>query len=119
MSTTQLSGRELDAAIAERVMDEPQCVWWRLNGAGRWSKACDHKKCYPAVSKGAEPLIYIADMNANRIAELGLRNVYLRKLGNLVHKTASKAGEELDHWHYVHATAEQRCRAALAAIEGS
>jgi hypothetical protein len=56
----------------------------------------------------------------DRIAELGLQAQYVSALQLIGDKstTARVITDTGRLWRLVHATAEQRCRAALAAIEG-
>jgi len=134
MADKELSGIELSALVAERVFGEPmpaipeECPF-DINHAepspkGHWQ----HVHTYENGDVCEwEPFPYGEDIEAamtveNRIAELGLQNDYIAHLWSVVGATRNginfwTADNFKAFWLCIHATAEQRCRAALAAIE--
>ena len=99
-STEELSGRELDEAVAVRVMETPL----RSDGTP-WPG-----DVWPYSSN-----IEAARRVEDRIAELGLQSAYYRALLDIV---ANSISDRLfHHFDLIHASAEQRSRAALAAME--
>lgn len=133
MLDEQLSGRELSEAVALRVMGEVPCEKWRSinfgrgGGAAMMNEGCEHNgKCFPAET-GPSP--YAEKTEAafqvqDRIAELGLQNDYIAHLWEAVGATRNginfwTADNFKAFWLCVHATPEQRCRAALACLNGS
>ena len=137
MSTKEL--RELDAKIHVRVMGfplesllvgdgkttgtalrlEPENAAWRVRSKADdyWHRispdGADRVVIAPNYSQSIEAAMQVED----RISELGLRKEYLRELGPIVALRATQEGEILGYWHFTHASAEDRCRAALKAIE--
>lgn len=146
-SEIKLSGRGLDAAIAERLFG---WEWWERpddnNGTIRkvlfpplnsgWLRynfnPCDWKPAQPSTelfsdwddccrreSDHALGLPYFSsDITAameaeEKILERGLKYEYGVKLGEVVSDSVSSPTT----FDYAHATAEQRCRAMLAAVE--
>jgi hypothetical protein len=141
----QLNGRELDAAVAERVMG-----WWNRSGiwceppvgsigsgtgwisypvtgaayqyafSGREYGEHTAQTTYRAEAErrvfSPSESIEAAMQVEDRFADLGMQAAYVSMLGRFVHQDASAKGELLSQWHLVHASAEQRCRAALAAV---
>jgi Phage ABA sandwich domain len=129
VSTKELSGRTLDIAVAERVMKWPRrdrdddqdyaetyfsayndggqiVVYWEgsQRKAERWSPA-----------QNIEAAMQVED----RILELGLSRKYAFILAqSCVGWRAALSPEIMSalYWELAHASAEQRCRAALAAI---
>ena len=126
----ELSGRSLDAAVSERVMELTACEKWRSvnfgrgGGAAMINEGCAHDgKCFPAetgpahYSESAKAAFQVED----RIAELDLQTDYIAYLW--IEVGATRNGSNfwtVDNfkafWLCVHATAEQRCRAALATV---
>jgi hypothetical protein len=126
MGQEQKSGRELDAEVAERVFG---MVWCRLNRRDKSAilrLAKDAPNYYPAQDSD-ERLIesadnYSSDLNKaarveDRIRELGRAEAYVWQLIK-AHEGTMRFPNTVEHLYpLVFATAEQRCRAALAAIE--
>lgn len=144
MKQRNLSGRELAAAVAGRVMGWSLCWLDRFYGAeGDWSQRPVSSKAEckftpiaywrepngRAINEAAEWLpsesIEAAMQVEDRIAELGLHSEYLRALADVaVFADATWNAAEIYEahlpwglWPLVHATAEQRCHAALAATD--
>lgn len=124
MPDEQLSGRELNAVIAERVMAVPEpprseaphehysitthksgCWIWHYgnNQEGQWEPM--------PFSESIEAAMKVED----RIAELGLCRAYIESLYSVI--AESQNLRVISDWDIVHASAEERCRAAWAAIE--
>lgn len=113
--TKELTGRALDAAVAERVMG------WKLAAT---SSAHDPQVYWSDVRGPNSGMVrsvasYSSDDNAarlvrNRIAELGLIPLFIAEL-----PTPKKTGVGTNHYYFgmMQSTAEQQCRAALAAVE--
>lgn len=118
------TGRELDAEVAERVMGwtrHPEQMHPTDNRTIGGVLYCPPGHPHDSGSLNVVPY-YSATIEAamqveDRIAELELRKPYLVALGRIVAKRATAAGEIVGYWHFTHACAEDRCRAALAAIE--
>jgi hypothetical protein len=125
VSDKELSGRELDAAVAERVMGyrnhnpelinlTPTHMAWHT----AISPTTGNREIVPCYSSSIEAAMQVED----RIAELGLQNDYVAHIWSVVGATRNgvnfwTADNFKAFWLCIHATAEQRCRAALAAIE--
>ena len=125
--TKELTGRSLDAEIAIRFF---RFEWWRSSVSGgralfaggarpAWfteratgdEPLCTDWDVIPRYSESIEAAFQLED----RIAELGLQRQYYRALVNVV---ATSISDRLFQWFdLVHATAEQRCRAAIAAAQ--
>lgn len=117
--------RKLDAEVAERLMG-----WTRYSEVVHRT---DNRTIegvlycppdYPEVSRGGLNCVpyYSSDIAAamkveDRIAELNLKKEYVTALAIIAAKAATEAGEIFGYWHIAHATAEQRCRAALSLVE--
>lgn len=115
MADDQLSGRELDREVARKVIKLPESLI-SINGPiGRDGHPVREIEYY---SSDMEAAMQVED----RIAELGLQNDYIAHLWIAVGATRRNgvnfwtADNFKAFWLCVHATAEQRCRAALAAI---
>jgi hypothetical protein len=111
-----VAGRELDALVAERVMG-----WKHVGTSPSGNKSYDDEENDERYLVGMSNMfrcwspsndIAAAYEMESRIAEMNLISQYTRALADLVAPECS-AGETC--WRLVHATAEQRCRAALAA----
>lgn len=120
MADKELSGRSLDAAVAEKVMQRK--VSWSAAIYGDWmDRSSGRDDVHVArYSSSVEAAMQVED----RIAERGLQNDYIAHLWSVVGATRNginfwTADNFKAFWLCVHATAEQRCRAALAAIESS
>ena len=119
----KLSGRELDAAVAGRVMElkEVQFVGERLQYhvpehgvayGGRWTAVV------PYYSESIEAAMKVED----QVGEMGKRNDYIAHLWDEVGAERNDAkfwtAQNFNaFWLCVHATPEQRCRAALKAVD--
>lgn len=113
----KLEGRELDAAIAE-FMETPfrkpthgTCCTCQVCGWDYDNCQCDYSADIAAAWEVEE-----------HIKELGLTTRYgycLNRIINDEHDRARLAGEDTytERWQLIHATAEQRCRAALLAVQ--
>lgn len=117
--------RELDIAIAERVMrwprrdkdddvDYPDTYFSAYNDGGqivvfRGGSQRSAERWSPA--QNIEAAMEVED----RIAELGLADVYANHLCRIT--AAAQTNRLASTFDLIHATPEQRCRAALAAIE--
>lgn len=111
------AGSHLDVEIAIKIMG--------------WTTAAPHngQPTYENKTTGHHPIYahklpcYSADISAameveNRIEELGLEASYARELAKGTPHWLF-ASDEATWWHVAHATPEQRCRAALVAIQES
>jgi hypothetical protein len=131
----KLSGRALDEAVAKAIGFAPSVTWEVLNhdetasmigfnGMGaaiKWldehpsQKASHHVgtwEHWPNFSESIEAAMQVED----RIAEMGLRSEYYRALvGTVASAITDRFFQMFD---VVHATPEQRCLAALKAVEG-
>jgi hypothetical protein len=116
----ELSEAELDRAVAERVMG-----WQRQEGYSYWMSFPAGETFNLHVLVAAwhpSTSIEFAMQVEDRIAELGLQNDYVAHLWETVGATRNgvnfwTADNFKAFWLCIHASAEQRCRAALAAIE--
>jgi hypothetical protein len=98
------STKELDVAVAVRIMETP---------------VRDDGTPWPGNVLPYSTSIEAAMQVEDRIAELGLRTRYVLELAKIVDPRESREDKvALLWWALVHASAEQRCRAALAAIGG-
>lgn len=123
MSTSKLSeptDRELDAAVAEKVMgiawDEKRCrvCGWPIvlednPGPGCWVTNCSLRP--PPDRRADEPAYYSTDRNAaglvlERIGELGLQRRFINILWH-----------EKTVWELLTATPRQLCEVAFACVE--
>ena len=120
MADNELTGAELVRAVAERVMG-----WQRQDGYNYWMtfSAGGTFKLHALIATW-NPIesIEAAFQVEDRLAELGLQNDYIAHLWIVVGATRNginfwTADNFKAFWLCVHATPEQRCRAALAAIE--
>lgn len=127
----QLSGRELDAVIHRDVMcqvwDESRCraCGWALaqsTADGCVAESCSQRP-YPA-KMADEPPRYSESIEAamrveDRIAWLGLIGAYVSALKLIGDRSTSARviTDEGRMWRMAHATPEQRCLAALSALE--
>lgn len=111
----------MDVAIAERVMGLVPCTAYfhTLNA--------DHEFCHAqpdSADQGGETKCYSSEIAAameveDRIAELGLINGYIVALWTNRDRSVNfwtRTNME-SFWAAIHATPEQRCRAALATVE--
>lgn len=115
----ELTGRELDAAVAERVMG-----WFDLKFLPQPNYFIGYA---PAMNKDAQCAVPVPPYSSsiadameveNKIAELGLQTRYVLELAKIVDPRNSREDKVAAlWWALVHSTAEQRCRAALAARE--
>ncbi len=98
------AGRELDARVAERVMDNPpsyyQCPHFDYKGRMLSFCSCPELPHYSTDIAAAYQM-------EERIKELGLESEYSEALLDLT--------DASEHFELIHATPEDRCRAALAA----
>lgn len=106
-SNEVLSGRSLDALVAEKVM--------AIQVKNTSPCACGCEVKYDSTGKVIKR--YSTDMAAaieveDRIAELGLQDEYAARLRDQV----GTFDFPRDIWAIARATPEQRCRAALAAV---
>jgi len=130
VSVSGLSGRELDAAVAERVMG---WVWWattlRFSAERRRALFQPELKNpdYQLADGSEEPFTgdnyfishYSSSIAAafemqSRISDLGLAQEFAVALGQILLRGNTQPITAFD---YANATAEQRCRAALQAVE--
>lgn len=107
-TTEPLSGRALDAQVAERVLGH-EVVWrnevpWKATREGRWASST----ILPFYSGSLDDAHQVEE----RIAELGLCSEYGRAVASQFPSGASS-------FDLLHASPLQRCRAALAAVEGA
>lgn len=107
-------GRELDSAVAERVMG-----WQRQHNYNYWMTFPDGSFELHALIATWKPSTDLgtAMQVEDRIAELGLKHEYMRELTAIVAEVATQEDRLIEHFDWVHATAEQRCRAALATTQ--
>lgn len=101
--------RELDVQIAEKVMDDPcnceRCPsteWCRRHGKGERMGTRFYSSSYMAANEVE-----------NRMLELRLAQEYAVALGQVL---ADGRAMRVTAFDYAHATPDQRCRAALAAL---
>jgi hypothetical protein len=109
--------RELDAQVAEQVMG------WRntsnayvINGLGGDDPAQPNRgiQRVPRYSASIEAAMQVE----NRIAELGLQTRYVLELAKIVDPRSNRNDAVMSlWWALVHATSEQRCRSAYAAVK--
>lgn len=111
--------RRLDASIAEKIMGRK--VAWSAAIHGDWMDRSGGRSDVRVLRYSTE--IKAAMEVEDRIAELGKQNDYIAHLWDEV--GAARDGANFwtaqnfnAFWLCVHATPEQRCRAALKAIEG-
>ena len=135
----ELTGRELELEVAKRVfgfrwfhcesehgpernqiLSEDQVETWRsldwqcVEIEGPKEDQFNDDTAAPKFIRSIEAAMRVQD----RIAELGLQTRYVLELGKIVDPRESRDEKvALLWWALVHASAEQRCRAALAAIE--
>jgi hypothetical protein len=114
------AGRELDALVAERVMG------FEIREHKRIQKGSIKKRGrYPVYEikelwAGNRTLMfYSTDIAAawrveERIAELGLIDEYCWEIIKI---SSTKKGYPPTQWYQIHASPEDRCRAALRAVE--
>lgn len=114
-----LVGKELDAAIAERVMgfDEVEHI-----GDLLYYHNAEMDRLSETGGRWRSPVpMYHSDIAAameveSKIAERGLHREYAKALAKSC-PLWSKGSDMLQlYWELAHATPEQRCRAALAAV---
>lgn len=110
--------RALDFAVGEKVMG-----WFRrkgmMHGVAQDVLTDRNGSTYSVTCGCLEDFNPSTDIDAamrveDRIAELGLRRGYYARLVQVV--SQSITDRVFDSFDVVHASAEQRCRAALAAI---
>lgn len=128
MAEEQLSGRDLDPAVAERVMGCKLRVNALPSGVATYYYCeCGHGEHgdhdneelrvdtdpweIARYSESIEAAMQVED----RIAEMGLKKIYFTCL--LQEVCDSLANYSASMFDVVHATAKQRCRAALKAVE--
>ena len=107
---TELEGRELDAAVAERVMgvDKEQEIDLAILdpvGVTDSFRATIWANILPHYSTD----IAAAWLVEERIKELGLESEYSEALLNIT--------DASEHFEMIHASPEDRCRAARMAVE--
>lgn len=131
MSTSKMSeltDRELDAAVAEKVMgiawDEKRCrvCGWPIvpednPGPGCWVTNCSLRP--PPDRRADEPAYYSTDRNAaglvlERIGKLGLAEKLVNAISPSLPKTNSYP---MQIWVHMTATPRQLMMAALACVE--
>jgi hypothetical protein len=109
----QLTGRELDAALARalgyELKDPPpfsnfKGLTWRKPNQGAW--------CADGVPAFSTDLNAMHEVEAE-IERRGLTHEYIAALYEFLGHTYQNL---LMQWYYAHATAEQRARAALAVL---
>jgi hypothetical protein len=104
------NGEQLAYCVAVSVMG------WKLNNYRYWEYTEANTVCWSVQFR---PDKHIADAwkVEARIEELGLRNTYSGMLEGIV---KSKPCEQyLEHtWLLIHASPEDRCKAAIASVEG-
>jgi hypothetical protein len=107
--------RELDAQVAERVME-----WTGFTHNGRigYPPDADPNHVLPSVVPKYSESIEAAMQVENRIAELGLQTRYVLELAKIVDPRSNRNDAVMSlWWALVHATSEQRCRSAYAAVK--
>jgi hypothetical protein len=133
MTTEQLTGRELDAYIAEHIMGwkwatlnpriYPTLVGKRFlvepNSRDALERACGTDVPLDELWYGSIPP-YSSDMNAamqmqERIKELGLHQQYAAVLMKITHNPIMSY---VDPFNAIHASAAERVRAAVKCLEG-
>lgn len=118
-STKELSGPDLDRAIAERVFG-----WERVEGQTALApfayRRPDGHIVHPYSAPSYSSSIRAAMEVEDRIAGLGKQGDYIAALWDVMGADRGvnfwTASNIEAFWLCIHATAEQRCRAALAAI---
>lgn len=107
-----LVGRELDAAVAERVMGWRDIHLSRLRSMGKQliGKPNNTFEDVPPYSSDDNA----ARLARNRIAELGLEERFEYELCRLIGYYGRHPGFTM-----LQSTAEQQCRAALAAVDAT
>lgn len=106
-------GLALDLAVAN-AMDFP-CT---AGGSHEWktSLATGCEKCgrmLPLYSTDIAQAFKVEDT----IAELGLKHTYCQALAVIVADAVTERGRVVDHFDFIHASPEQRCRAALECVK--
>lgn len=105
---TELTGRELDAAVAEEVMGWVADTHW-------WSNGKTWLKCICAWDPSWD--LNIASEVESEIERRGLNDLYAHYLMEQVGVDGHKPGyDESDLWKIRRATPEQVCLAALSAV---
>lgn len=112
------TGRDLDAEVAERVMGwarQPDYNYWMTFLAGSFQLRALIATWKP--SESVDTAMQVED----RIAELGKQGDYIAALWDVMGADRGvnfwTASNIEAFWLCVHATAEQRCRAALSAVD--
>jgi hypothetical protein len=122
------AGRELDALVAERVMGWKFIPLPKRNRSGLcincgravWDDPrnrqtelgiCNEEDCRYSTDIAAAWLV------EERIAELGLIDEYCIELNAIANAHWDDGKRQPQRWQLIHATPEDRCRAALKAVE--
>ena len=129
LTEQQLSGRALDAEVAEKIMDHVIHV----DDNEGWCEHCGEEmmeyrlmryrqqggrepmetRCVPEYAESITAVAQVED----RIAELGLEHEYAGALLEQTGNTQYQSSLPVIVWAIVRATPEERCRAALSVIE--
>lgn len=122
------AGPELDVAVAERVMALEPCDEWEYSHRNELVSNCHEHDCYPR----SRPAHYSTNAVAARlvekeIARLGLENGYVMSLCSVCSKIGNEHTVTMDWlkmtgrlaWLVIHASPEQRCRAALGVMNNA
>ena len=107
------AGREMDALVAEKIFDRSVRV---IEGAYEYRHKLtkeDHWYLVPEFSTD----IAVAWLVEERIAELGLIKEYCMHLNEIANEHWDAGNRQSQRWQLIHATPEDRCRAALMAAE--
>lgn len=111
----ELSDRELDALVAVEVMG-----WQRQDGYNYWMTfpAGGTFELHGLIATWSPSTDISAAMEVeDRIVDLGLQSAYADELTNIVSLEKGKTQLGAMRFDLIHATARQRCEAALATIE--
>ena len=131
MDIDKLEGREMDALVAERVMGCEKVYWRELNGNKQVFCDCLDEfdirgRLHEARNANIPMLLayYSTDIAAawlveERIKELGLIEEYCMQLNRIANNTWDwrDGMKNALLWQLIHATPEDRCRAALKALD--
>ncbi len=119
MDIDKLEGRELAAHIAELVMKLPVKYHTDNPNDERWYyiDIPDHNGMCPSVPDYPNDIAAAYTME-ERIEELGLVNRYCWELIKIANANDRGKDESIRQtWGLIHATPEDRCRAALKALD--
>ena len=112
------ANRETDALIAEKVMGwESQYIEYGGSGGEYvWILPDGIRQHEPDVPSYSTDIAAAYQME-ERIAELGLIDEYCKQLNKIANVHWDEGVRQPQRWQLIHATPEDRCKAALMAVE--